>query len=58
MILGAEGYMELRKDVDLAARPGRDHLFMVDVASSEFIDYSMHLAVRAQDWATMLGFAK
>jgi hypothetical protein len=56
--LGAEGYMELRKDVELAARPGRDHLFMVDVASSEFIDYSMHLAVRAQDWATMLGFAK
>jgi hypothetical protein len=58
VILGAEGYMELRKDVDLAARPGRDHLFMVDVASREFIDCSMHMGVRDQDSATMLGFAK
>ena len=58
MILGAEGYMELRKDVELAARPGRDHLSMVDGASSEFIDCAMHLTVRAQDSATMLGFAK
>jgi hypothetical protein len=58
VILGAEGYMELRRDVDLAARPGRDHLFMVDGASSEFIDCAMHLTVRAQDSAMMLGFAK
>jgi hypothetical protein len=58
VILGAEGYTELRRDVDLAARPGRDHLFMIDGASSEFIDCSIHLTVRAQDSATMLGFAK
>ena len=30
VILGTEGYIELRKYVDIAGRPGRDHLFVVD----------------------------
>ena len=29
-ILGTEGYIELRKYVDIAGRPGADHLFLVD----------------------------
>ncbi len=38
VILGTEGYLELRKYVDLAGRPGRDHLFAVDGAGTEYID--------------------
>jgi predicted dehydrogenase len=40
VILGTEGYLELRKYVDLAGRPGRDHLFVVDGAGTEYIDCS------------------
>ena len=40
VILGTEGYLELRKYVDLAGRPGRDHLFVVDGARIEHIDCS------------------
>jgi predicted dehydrogenase len=88
VILGTEGYIELRKYVDLAGRPGRDHLFVVDSAGTEYIDCSdvqlsyypdlvrdvinrtetacpqkhtfevMRLAIRAQQSATMLGFAQ
>src|SRR6185437_11713831 len=29
-ILGTEGYIELRKYIDIAGRPGIDHLFLVD----------------------------
>jgi hypothetical protein len=88
VILGTEGYMELRKYVDVAGRPGKDHLFVVDGDSTEYIDCSdvelsyyadlvhdvinrtetacpqkhtfevMRLAIRAQQSATMLGFAK
>jgi predicted dehydrogenase len=87
VILGTEGYLELRKYVDLAGRPGGDHLFVVDAAGTEHIDCSdvvlsyypdlvhdvlnrtqtacpqthtfevMRLAIRAQQNATMTGFA-
>ena len=40
VILGTEGYIELRKYVDLAGRPGKDHLFVVDGATTEYIDCS------------------
>ena len=40
MILGSEGYLELRKYVDIAGRPGRDHLFVVDADGTEHIDCS------------------
>jgi hypothetical protein len=88
MILGTEGYIELRKYVDLEGRPGRDHLFVVDDAGTEYVDCSdvvlsyypdplfdvinctetacpqrhtfqvMRLAIRAQQSATMMGFAE
>jgi predicted dehydrogenase len=37
-ILGTEGYIELRKYVDIAGRPGTDHLFLVDKAGTRHID--------------------
>jgi predicted dehydrogenase len=37
-ILGTEGYMELRKYVDIAGRPGTDHLFLVDNKATSYID--------------------
>jgi predicted dehydrogenase len=38
MILGTEGYIELRKYCDIAGRPGGDHLFLVDRAAPRHID--------------------
>jgi hypothetical protein len=88
VILGTGGYIELRKYVDVAGRPGGDHLFVVDGTGTEHIDCSdvelsyypdlvhdvinrtetacpqrhtfevMRLAIRAQQNATMTGFAK
>jgi predicted dehydrogenase len=37
-ILGTEGYIELRKYVDIAGRPGGNHLFVVDQKSAEYIN--------------------
>ena len=37
-ILGTEGYIELRKNVDIAGRPGGDHLFLVDQKETRYID--------------------
>jgi predicted dehydrogenase len=37
-ILGTEGYIELRKYVDIAGRPGGNHLFIVDGKSMRYID--------------------
>ena len=39
-ILGTEGYIELRKYVDIAGRPGKDHLFLVDGKGTRHIDCS------------------
>ena len=39
-ILGTEGYIELRKYVDIAGRPGTDHLFLVDGEQTRHIDCS------------------
>ena len=38
VILGTEGYVELRKYCDIAGRPGGDHLFLVDHKSTHYID--------------------
>ena len=40
IILGTEGYLELRKYIDIAGRPGIDHLFVVDANGTEHIDCS------------------
>ncbi|MGI9509673.1 MAG: Gfo/Idh/MocA family protein [Geminicoccaceae bacterium] len=37
-ILGTDGYIELRKYVDIAGRPGTDHLFVVDREGVEHAD--------------------
>jgi predicted dehydrogenase len=37
-ILGTQGYIELRKYVDIAGRPGIDHLFLVDQKQTRHID--------------------
>jgi predicted dehydrogenase len=39
-ILGTEGYIELRKNVDIAGRPGANHLFLVDQKGPQYIDCS------------------
>jgi predicted dehydrogenase len=37
-ILGTDGYIELRKYVDIAGRPGADHLFLVDRNGMQYVD--------------------
>lgn len=37
-IVGTEGYIELRKYIDIDGRPGKDHLFLVDQKGTRYID--------------------
>ena len=37
-ILGTDGFIEIRKNVDIAGRPGGDHLFLVDQKETRYID--------------------
>jgi len=37
-ILGTEGYIELRKYVDITGRPGGNHLFLVDKKQATYMD--------------------
>ena len=37
-ILGTEGYIEMRKTIDITGRPGGDHLLIVDRKSARYID--------------------
>jgi predicted dehydrogenase len=39
-ILGTDGYIELRKYVDIARRDGTDHLFLVDRDDTRYVDCS------------------
>jgi predicted dehydrogenase len=39
-ILGTDGYIELRKYIDIAGKPGADHLFLVDQKGTQHIDCS------------------
>ena len=39
-IIGTEGYIEARKYVDIAGRPGGNHLFLVDQKGTQYIDCS------------------
>ena len=49
-ILGTEGYIELRKYVDIAGRDGTDHLFLVDRQGTRTSTAAMRLALlRAPD---------
>ena len=37
-VLGSDGYIEIRKNVDIAGRNGGNHLFLVDQKSTQYID--------------------
>jgi predicted dehydrogenase len=37
-ILGTDGFIEIRKNVDIAGRPGGSHLFIVDGKETRYID--------------------
>lgn len=39
-VLGTDGFIELRKYIDLAGRPGGDHLFLVNGQETRYIDCS------------------
>jgi predicted dehydrogenase len=39
-ILGTEGYIEIRKNVDIASHAGGDHLYLVDQKETRYIDCS------------------
>jgi predicted dehydrogenase len=39
-ILGTDGFIEIRKNVDIAGRPGGSHLFLVDKKETRYIDTS------------------
>jgi predicted dehydrogenase len=37
-VLGTDGYIEIRKNVDVAGRPGGSHLFLVDQRETRYVD--------------------
>lgn len=37
-VLGTEGYIEVRKNVDIAGRPCGNHLFLVDEKETRYVD--------------------
>ena len=39
-LLGTEGFIEVRKYVDIAGRPGTDHVFLSDRSGTKYIDAS------------------
>ena len=39
-ILGTEGFIEIRKNIDIGGRPGPSHLFLVDQKETRYIDCS------------------
>jgi hypothetical protein len=39
-ILGTEGFIEIRKNIDIAGRSGGSHLFLVDQKETRYIDCS------------------
>ena len=39
-VTGTEGTMELRKNLDIAGRPGADHLFLTDRRETRYVDCS------------------
>lgn len=39
-ILGTEGYIEMRKNIDIGGRPGANHLFLVDQKETRYVDCS------------------
>ncbi len=54
-ILGTEGTIELRKYVDVAGRPGTDHVFLVDRAGTRHIDASQEPLTYFRDLIADIG---
>lgn len=40
VVIGSEGTIEVRKNVDVAGRPGGNHLFLIDNTQEQYIDCS------------------
>lgn len=54
-LLGTEGTIELRKYVDIAGRPGTDHVFLVDKAGTRHIDASQEPLTYFRDLVADVG---
>jgi predicted dehydrogenase len=39
-VLGTDGYIDIRKNIDIGGRPGGSHLFLVDQKETKYIDCS------------------
>jgi predicted dehydrogenase len=39
-VLGTDGYIEVRKNIDIAGRPGANHVFLVDQKDTRYVDSS------------------
>jgi len=39
LLLGTEGTIEVRKNIDLAGRPGANHLFLIDQQGTHYFDF-------------------
>jgi predicted dehydrogenase len=39
-VLGTDGFIEIRKNIDIGGRPGANHLFLVDQKETRYIDCS------------------
>ena len=37
-ILGTDGFIEIRKNIDIGGRPGGSHLFLVDQKETKYVD--------------------
>ena len=49
-ILGTDGFIEVRKNVDIAGRQGGSHLFLVDQKETRYIDSPTRRCPTARSW--------
>jgi hypothetical protein len=49
-ILGTDGFIEIRKNIDMAGRPGGNHLFLVDQKETRYIDSSDVVLPYGDSW--------
>jgi predicted dehydrogenase len=50
-ILGTDGYIEVRKNIDIAGRPGANHLFLANNEGTQYIDCSDVDCLTAHSWS-------
>ena len=56
-ILGTDGFIEIRKNVDIAGRAGGSHLFLVDQKETRYIDCSDMALPYGEPWWTTCSIA-